>query len=286
MGYRHIDVAAHYGNEEEVGLGIHRALEAGVCSREDLFVTSKLWNTYHAAEHVELACRKSLNDLGLTYLDLYLIHFPISLKFVPFSKLYPPKWEGTDVGRGLKFSKVPVAETWGAMESLVGLGLVRDIGVSNWNCAGLTDLMATCKINPAILQVEVHPYLQCRRLLQYCKLLGIQVTAFSPLGNGESYSNMGYQGLSSISEPLVLSIADRLGVSPAQVVLRWGLQRGCSVIPKSIHEDRMRQNLEVEGIDLTEEDMDSINSLDKGLRFNDPGYFCPIFYGTPCPIWD
>ena len=156
----------------KVGEGIRCALQAGVCRREDLFVTSKLWNTYHAAQHVEPACRRSLEDLGLDYLDLYLVHFPISLQYVPFSTLYPPRWnsmtkaraerlsspprwEGTAVGEGLRFSSVPVSETWAGMEGLVGAGLVRDIGLSNWGSQGLRDLLSYCSIPPAVLQVTL-----------------------------------------------------------------------------------------------------------------------------------
>ena len=136
----------------QVGLGIRRAIEDGVCKREELFVTSKLWNTFHAPEHVEAACRRSLDDLGLDYLDLYLIHFPISLAFVPFSERYPPEWmaPGAD---GMKFAKVPVSSTWAAMEKLVEDGRVKDIGVSNWSSQGLRDLLSYCKIQPAVLQV-------------------------------------------------------------------------------------------------------------------------------------
>jgi len=285
MGYRHIDGACDYGNEKEVGMGIKRALDASLCTRDELFVTSKLWNTYHAPEHVEAACRKSLEDLGLDYLDLYLIHFPISLSFVPFSERYPPEWiePGT---KGLKFSPVPISQTWSAMEGLVSKGLVKNIGISNWNSQGLRDLLSYCKIRPAVLQIEVHPYLQCKRLVQYAMEEGIQVTAFSPLGNGQSYSGLGYGNLSTLQEETVVNIASRLGVTPAQVVLRWGVQRGYSVIPKSENEERMLANLKVEGFSLTEKEVETINSLEKGLRLNDPGHFCPLAFGTECPIWD
>jgi len=285
MGYRHIDGACDYGNEKEVGLGIRRAIEGGVCKREELFVTSKLWNTFHSPEHVEAACQRSLDDLGLDYLDLYLIHFPISLAFVPFSERYPPEWmaPGAD---GMKFAKVPVSSTWAAMEKLVEDGRVKDIGVSNWSSQGLRDLLSYCKIQPAVLQVEVHPFLQCRRLVDLAKSEGIQVTAFSPLGNGKSYHMIGYQDVSALKEAAVTDIASKLGVTPAQVVLRWGMQRGYSVIPKSENLARMADNLAVEGFSLSEEEMAAVNSLEKGFRFNDPGHFCPLAFATQCPIWD
>merc|ERR1712032_554994 len=262
-----------------------RAIEGGVCKREELFVTSKLWNTFHAPEHVEAACRRSLDDLGLEYLDLYLIHFPISLAFVSFSERYPPEWVAPGAN-GMKFAKVPVSSTWAAMEKLVEGGMVKDIGLSNWSGQGLRDLLSYCKIRPAMLQVEVHPLLQCRRLVDLAKSEGIQVTAFSPLGNGQSYHMVGYQDVSALKEPAVTNIASKLGVTPAQVVLRWGVQRGYSVIPKSENLERMAANLAVEGFSLSEEEMAAVNSLEKGFRFNDPGHFCPLAFSTQCPIWD
>ena len=135
-----------------MGRGIRRAIEAGLCRRDELFVTSKLWNTFHAPEHVEAACQRSLDDLGLEYLDLYLIHFPISLAFVPFSEKYPPEWLAPGAEK-MEFAKVPVSRTWEAMERLVEGGKVRDIGLSNWNSQGLRDLLSYCKIRPAVLQV-------------------------------------------------------------------------------------------------------------------------------------
>ena len=139
-----------------MGLGIRNVINSGLVARKDLFVTSKLWNTYHDPKHVEAACRKSLDDLGLEYLDLYLIHFPISLKFVPFEKRYPPEWlhDPESEDKKMEFADVPVQDTWRAMEALVEKGLVRNIGVSNWNCQGLRDLFSYAKIKPSVLQVK------------------------------------------------------------------------------------------------------------------------------------
>lgn len=287
LGYRHIDGACDYANEKEVGQGIRRAIEAGVCKREDLFVTSKLWNTFHAREHVEAACQKSLDDLGLDYLDLYLIHFPISLKYVPFDVRYPPEWihDPTSTDKKMVFAPVPVSDTWQGMEGLVEKGLVRNIGLSNWNAQGLRDIFSYARIKPAVLQIEVHPYLQCERLVSYAQSLGMVVTAFSPLGHGQSYAGLGYGNVVAIKEDVVISIATRLGVTPAQVVLRWGVQRGCSVIPKSENEQRIKENLSIEGFKLSDDDMEKMKSLEKNFRMNDPGHFCK-FFNTPCPIWD
>jgi len=156
FGYRHIDGACDYANEKEVGQGIKRAIDAGVCKREDLFVTSKLWNTFHAPEHVAVACQKSLDDLGLDYLDLYLIHFPISLKFVPIEVRYPPEWiyDPSSAEKKMEFAPVPVSATWQAMEELVGRGLVKNIGLSNWNAQGLRDIFSYAKLKPSVLQVS------------------------------------------------------------------------------------------------------------------------------------
>merc|ERR1711915_3913 len=288
IGYRHIDGACDYANEKEVGEGIRRAIDGGVCQRKDLFITSKLWNTFHAPEQVEAACRKSLTDLGLEYLDLYLIHFPISLKYVPFDVRYPPEWiyDPNAKERKMEFAPVPVSATWKAMESLVDKGLVKNIGVSNWNCQGLMDLFSYARIKPSVLQIEVHPFLQCERLVKYAQSLGMVVTAFSPLGHGQSYAMMGYGNVVAIREDIVVEIADRLKVTPAQVVLRWGLQRGYAVIPKSENESRIKENLDVEGFSLSEDDMKRMKKLEKNFRMNDSGHFCSVAFNTECPIWD
>ena len=157
-GYRCLDSACDYGNEKEVGEGIAQAIADGVVKREDIFITSKLWNTYHRKEHVRAACLKTLKDLGLAYLDLYLIHFPIALKFVPFESRYPPGWNHTDKP-GMEEDKVPFEETWRAMEELVKEGLVRNIGVCNVGTTLLRDVINYASIKPAALQVEMHPYL-------------------------------------------------------------------------------------------------------------------------------
>ena len=170
----------------QVGLGIRNVITSGLVTRKDLFVTSKLWNTYHEPQHVEAACRKSLNDLGLEYLDLYLIHFPISLKFVPFEKRYPPEWlhDPESEDKRMEFEDVPVQDTWRAMEALVEKGLVRNIGVSNWNCQGLRDLFSYAKIKPTVLQVESkNMYTKHKYMSSYCRsrcTLTSSVSGWSP----------------------------------------------------------------------------------------------------------
>lgn len=284
-GYRHIDCACDYGNEQQVGLGIKRAIEAGICSREDLHVTSKLWNTYHAPEHVKLACQKSLDDLGLSYVDLYLIHFPIAMKFVPFEKRYPPEWfhDPDAPNPGIELAEVPVYDTWRAMEGLVDAGLAKSIGLSNFNCQGLRDVFNYARIKPAVLQIEVHPLLQQDNLIRLAKTLGVHVTAFSPLGHGSSYWD---PKTSALYSPIVQGIAQKHGKTPAQVILKWGIQRECSVIPKSENEDRIKENIDLFTFELSTDDMEAMKGANINHRFNDPAVFCEKSFNTFVPIFD
>ena len=235
IGYRHLDSACDYGNEKQVGEGIKRAIDDGLVIREELWVTSKLWNTYHAKEHVKPALEKTLEDLGLDYLDLYLIHFPIAQTFVPFETRYPPEWfaDPDAAEPKMEFAKVPLFETWHAMEALVDAGLTKEIGVCNYNSALLADLVNYANKKPFALQIESHPYLTQEKLIKLAQGYGLQTTAFSPLG-ALSYLelDMAQQNESVLEQAAVKSAAQRTGKTPAQVVLRWNVQRGCSIIPK------------------------------------------------------
>jgi D-xylose reductase len=289
IGYRHLDSASDYGNEKAVGVGIKRALDDGLCQRSDLWVTSKLWNTYHAKAHVSLALERTLSDLQLEYLDLYLIHFPISLQFVPFDTRYPPEWvfEPEAESPMMKTSKVPLNETWGAMEEMRSQGLTKQIGVCNYTSGLLHDLMSYAKHKPDVLQIESHPYLTQERLIRLAKNYGLAVTAFSPLGASSYFElDMAREGESVLETSVVKEIADRLGKTSAQVVLRWGVQRGTSIVPKSTRVERMKENLNIFDFELSTEDMLSISALNQNRRFNDPGHFCEDAFNTFYPIYD
>ncbi len=289
LGYRHFDCACDYGNEAAVGEGLKRVFSSGACSRDDLWITSKLWNTYHHPDHVRAACERDLADLGLDELDLYLIHFPVTLAFVPFAERYPPGWVFDPAAKrpAMKPARVPLADTWGAMEGLVEAGLVKRIGVCNFGTALLRDLQSYAGIQPAVLQVERHPYLTQRNLLRFCQEENITVTAFSPFG-ASSYVPLGMAGTneSVLEDPEVLAIAGDLGKTPAQIVLRWGIQRGTAVIPKSGNVARLRENIALHDFALGEAEMTRIDQLDCNRRFNDPAEFGEAAFDTFYPIFD
>lgn len=288
-GYRHFDSACDYGNESQVGVEFQRALKAQHCRREELWITSKLWNTYHAAEHVQPAVKRSLLDLRLDYLDLFLVHFPIALRYVPFETRYPPGWvfDPQAAAPRMESACIPISETWRAMEELVRAGLVRNIGVSNFNVSLLRDLLSYAEIPPAVLQVELHPYLTQEKLLRFCRNEQIGVTAFSPLGAASYVSlEMAEPDESLLEQRVVLDIARRHDKSPAQIVLRWGVQRGTSVITKTSRPSRLRENLALFDFELSADEMDDIGTLNRNRRFNDPGVFCEEAFDTFFPIYE
>jgi D-xylose reductase len=285
MGYRHLDCAADYGNEKEVGEGIRQAIDSGLVTRAELWITSKLWNNYHNKEHVPLALSRTLQDLGLEYLDLYMVHFPIATQFIPMEERYPPGWTGANSDR-MEMARVPMQETWTAMELLVARGLVRNIGLCNVDSAGLRDVLSYANIVPAVLQIERHLYLQQPKLLRLCKEMGVVVVGFSPLGSS-SYVElcMASESDSPLAEPSVLAATAAHNKSPAQVVLRWGVQSGCGIIPKSSKSKRLDENLNVFDFALSDEEMLALSQLDKNKRFNDPGEFTTGM-NSFCPIYD
>jgi len=289
IGYRHFDCACDYGNELQVGEGLQAAIKNELCNREDLWITSKLWNTYHAAEHVGPALQRSLNDLQLDYLDLYLIHFPIASKFVPFEHRYPPEWfyDPEVEFPKIEIDPIPIRETWEAMEELVSQGLVKNIGICNFNCSLIRDLLSYANIRPSVLQVELHPRLTQEKLLKYCQQEEIAVTGFSPLG-AESYYSIGMATpeQSLLTNPSITKIANSHERTPAQIILRWGVQRGTAIVPKTSSIERLRENFEIFDFNLSGEEMAAITALNLNQRYNDPGHFCEVAFNTFFPIYE
>ncbi|MEW5551540.1 aldo/keto reductase [Peribacillus frigoritolerans] len=235
-GYRSIDTAAIYENEEGVGQGIRDGLKEAGISREDLFVTSKVWNADLGYESTIAAYEKSLQKLGLEYLDLYLIHWPVEGKY---------------------------KEAWRALETLYKEGKVKAIGVSNFQIHHLKDLMEDAEVKPMVNQVECHPRLTQKEVQAFCKEQGIQLEAWSPLMQGELLDN-----------EVIQAIATKHGKSVAQVILRWDLQNGIVTIPKSTKEHRIVENSTVFDFELTEEEMNQIDGLNQNHRVGpDPDNF-------------
>jgi D-xylose reductase len=276
VGYRLFDGACDYGNEKECGDGITRAIKDGLVKREDLFIVSKLWQTFHEKERVEPITRRQLADWQIDYFDLFLIHFPVALEYVDPEVAYPPGWHCNEKNE-VRWSKATNQETWEAMEDLVAKGLTRSIGVSNYQAQTLYDTLKYAKIRPATLQIELHPYLQQVELVKLAKEEGIAVTAYSTFGPS-SFIECDI-GTAQVATPLlqhddIKTMAENHGKTPAQILLRWATQRGLAVIPKTNRPEVMAQNLDCTGFDLTQEENDRIAKLELNLKFNKPtNYF-------------
>lgn len=241
-GCRHIDCAKFYGNELYVGKAITAAVNSGAVARSDLFITSKCWNDDHRPEDLVQACRKTLQDLGVEYLDLYLMHWPVA-------------WaKGT---LGCPDFGVTIEQTWRAMETLVDQGLVRSLGVSNFGPQRLDSLLASARIRPIANQLELHPLLAQRKLVQYCHDRGVRCVAWSPLAKFSS---------ALTDHPVVNGIAKAHKTTPCQVILRWNVQRGVAVIPRSSSPAHIAENLQVASMKLTEEEMLAMYGLDRHER--------------------
>jgi len=229
IGYRSVDTARIYKNEEGVGRAV---AESGI-PREELFITTKVWNSDQGYENTLKAFEASLQRLGLDYVDLYLIHWPT------------PKYD-------------QYVETYKALEKLYKDGRVRAIGVSNFDIDHLERILNECEVVPAVNQVECHPYLQQKELKAFCKKHGIAVEAYSPLMNGKD----------ALQDEVILKIAKKYGKTPAQVILRWHLQEGVIAIPRTVTPSRMEENFRVFDFELSEEDMKEIAALDRNVRVN------------------
>ena len=276
LGYRHIDGAYDYTNSAEAGQGVKRAIDDGLIKREDIFITSKLWNNYHAHEHAIAAAHRENEAWGLGYLDLYLIHFPIAQKYIDPSVIkYPCFWEDAARTKIGTLVKVPMIETWKALETLAQTdsnpqGILKSIGVANCNAQLLSELQAQAKVPLSVLQIELHPYLVQPQLVQMAQENGIAVTAYSSFGP-QSFLELGNARATNVepllTHPVITKIAEKHGKTAAQVLLRWATQRDIIVIPKSNNTERLAQNLDSVSFDLTKEELEAISVLDKGLRF-------------------
>lgn len=268
-GYRHIDTAAVYGNEKDIGEALEEVFSEGDILREDVFITSKLWNDAHQKAYVIPAIENSLKNLKLDYLDLYLIHWPVAFKPGIGFPERPADY--------IPLKEVPLSETWAEFEQAKNEGLVKHIGVSNFNITNLKKLIAKASQNPEMNQVELHPYLQQDELLEYCASHNILVTGYSPLGSGDRSDQMKANDEPKLMEiPEIVSIAKKHMASAAQVLIAWQTERGTAVIPKSTTKENIIDNFKASGIQLDEDDMKTIKNLNRNYRFITGKFFeCP-----------
>jgi diketogulonate reductase-like aldo/keto reductase len=261
VGYRHFDCASVYGNEAQVGRSL-AAIMAGGIRREEIWITSKLWNDKHAPADVTPTCQQSLRDLGLDYLDMYLVHWP-------FPNHHPP---GADVTARSHDARPYIHEeymaTWREMERLVDLGLVRHIGTSNMTIPKLRLVLRDARIKPAVNQMEMHPHFQQPDLFDFVRANGIEPVAFSPLGSpGRPERDRTPDDTVDMEDPVIVSIAERMGVHPAAVCIKWAIRRGATPIPFSTKRSNYLSNLRAAAGDpLTDEDMQAIARIDRDCR--------------------
>lgn len=258
-GYRHIDCALVYENENEVGRAIEAKISDGTVCREDLWITSKLWCTYYSRARAVECCQLSLKLLGLKYLDLYLMHWPFGYK--EGSELFPRDATGEVIN-----SDADYVEVWKGMEDCVAKGLVRSIGVCNFNKQQMTRLLESATVKPSVLQVECHPYLNQGELLSFCKKHNIVLTAYSPLGSPDRpWAKPDEPVL--LEDPAIKSIAEAHGKTAAQVLLRYQVERGVIVIPKSVTKERIISNFNIFDFKLSPEEMKTIDGFNRNFRF-------------------
>lgn len=280
IGYRHIDCASIYQNQKEIGTALADALNTKQVKREKLWITSKLWNNAHAKKHVQPALERTLVDLQLDYLDLFLIHWPINFQA---NIVFPKRPE-----EFLAPEDIPIIETWQAMEKMVQKGLCRFIGVCNFNLPRLIKLKQQATLQPVMNQIELHPYLQQEKMVEYCKKNGLLLTAYSPLGSGDRPAALKKDlEPSLLTQPIIVDIAAKRNMSPGQVLLAWALFRGTVVIPKSTNPARLQENFLAADLELEAADLQAIDGLEQGYRFVDGSFFqSPGSPYTVAGLWE
>lgn len=252
IGFRHFDCAERYRNEKQVGEALQAEIAAGTVTREDVFITTKLWNTHHRPERVEPAFDASCERLGVRHVDLYLIHTPFA--FEPGDNFDP-----RDAGGNILYDRgITLLDTWRAMEALAGKAKCRAIGLSDVSLETLVSIYEAARIKPAVVQVESHPYHPQTELLDFCKQKGIVLLAFAPLGHGMRPGPM--------EDPVVLAIAEKTSLTPAQVLLAWGIQRGTAILTTAKNPDRARENYNISPI--PDAAVEEINRISTRVRLN------------------
>jgi len=259
-GYRHIDCAYAYENEEEVGKAINEAISEGKVKREDLYVVSKLWLTFFQRDRVQVCVKKILSKLNTPYLDLCLMHWPMSFKGVD-DTLVPVGEDGNVIEGGIDY-----LEGWQGLEDCVRAGLIKSIGISNFNSKQIDRLLGSATIKPVTNQVECHPYLAQKQLKKFCEERGIILTAYSPLGNPGSAVNTSDNKDQLLKDETVNKLAKKYGKNVGQILLKFQAQRGIIVIPKSVHLDRIITNIQIFDFELTSEEIQELESLDRNYR--------------------
>eukprot|EP01063_Lacrimia_lanifica_P032724 TRINITY_DN563_c0_g2_i2.p1 TRINITY_DN563_c0_g2~~TRINITY_DN563_c0_g2_i2.p1 ORF type:complete len:324 (+),score=166.00 TRINITY_DN563_c0_g2_i2:751-1722(+) len=262
VGYRHIDCAWVYFNEAEVGKGLAESVEEGVVTREEVWLTGKLWNNFHRPELVKKGLQESLDSLGVKYLDLFLMHFPVAFK--------PDVVEATSPDQ---VENVPLADTWKAMEALVDEGLVKNIGISNCEIPQVKEILASATKPVAVNQFETQPYYSRKELVEFCQAQGIVVTAHTSLGSPGNCMSAHHASKPLMQDELVGEIAKKHNKTPAHVLLRWAIQRPTIILPKSVTPSRIESNAELFDFELSADEVVQIDALCKpGLEgcFNHP----------------